>query len=306
MLRTRTRYRIGTAVFLLVLVWVAAFGAWSGSQSQQPSIGAGPQDSRPENSASEGNQSTKPDDRGTPNAPFVVKVLTAPQSDKESADIANAANQEAANGRGLLWLTGALGCVAFLQRGVMLWQACLLRHSVKASESAARAAQTSADAAVNIELPIFAKTLLVIPVKYERYIIRFTNCGRSPAIILEDCLVIKTYALALPDTPIYPTANIRLADMDSVVEYAGVHNIDRESSVTLDEWTAALYSKTQILAYGYFDYLDFLKVRHREGFCFIFMPEPHKRYPAMPPSKGRFYRDGRPAYSYNEIRKESS
>jgi hypothetical protein len=109
------------------LILVAALAA------SAPNLQTTPSQHPPISPAGSGNKSASPENRGTDDKPLVVKIRTTPEGDKEAADEAKAANDQAPNDRLLIKLTGALALAAFFQWGVMLWQAILARQQISLS-----------------------------------------------------------------------------------------------------------------------------------------------------------------------------
>ncbi|MFI5023303.1 MAG: hypothetical protein ACHQRJ_16855 [Alphaproteobacteria bacterium] len=288
MLRKRTRYRIGAALFLLVLVWVAAFGAYSGRSLQPPPISAGPQNSGPKGEGSGGTQSAKSNKRGTPAAPVVVEALRTPHGDKEAADIANAANEEAANGAHLVWLTGILGFVAALQWGALFWQACLLRRSVKVSESAL----------TDLERPfVYAEvTKPGIKIEYEPSIdpdasllqgenvanfsvieLCFNNFGRTPAQLTEiyyDILPAQKGDIVDPVDP--NTTKGRGLPIGAIAgkdrPYRESENIFRKFAFDPSTGEQVGRGDKSIWVVGFIRYRDIFGNKHITGFCMVYDP----------------------------------
>lgn len=199
------------------------------------------------------------------------------------------------------WWLGTFTCALVLVSTVQIG---FLIRADKTARISANAAKTSADAAVGVELPMFINTAVTITRDRVGHFLTFENKGRTPAIITADCLVVTTYAVEPPPQPRYPTANVQLHGIDKICATGESLTISRKEQVGSAAWSMAFGYETMLWAYGYFEYVDFMKAKRREGFCFFFLPEPHLLYPTMPPSSGTWYRDTRPAYTYTEIRRD--
>jgi hypothetical protein len=108
--------------------------------SQPPSPSLRPVSSNEQSQAAGGTGGGQTDQRGTENSPLVVKLRTTKDSDKEAADEADYAKQEAADNRYLLVVTCILAVAALLQWAVMVWQACLLNRQTKTQVAEYKAA----------------------------------------------------------------------------------------------------------------------------------------------------------------------
>lgn len=158
-----------------------------------------------------------------------------------------------------------------------LWKAG--EKQIALGEKAADAARTAADAAnrqatsmVAIELPIFViKDVQIIDRNHRRGIeIKIGNHGRTPAIITADCLEIRAEK-ALPRKPRYTAATIFPVLRDKIVECGQIYSFVREIPFSDEEWNEVANGKTTLWAYGYVDYLDFVKRGFREGYCIAFL-----------------------------------
>jgi hypothetical protein len=84
-------------------------------------------------------QSPAPDKRGTEQSPLVVKAVPTAKSPEEAAQDADDRNQKSANDRHVIWLTGALVFIGFLQFLVYAYQAKKLRETVESAEGQSKA-----------------------------------------------------------------------------------------------------------------------------------------------------------------------
>jgi hypothetical protein len=78
-------------------------------------------------------QPTSSDQRGTEQAPFIVKTIPAPKTQDESAQDAKERGEKSANDRKLVEFTGILALVGFLQLIVFGLQSYYLRRTVEAA-----------------------------------------------------------------------------------------------------------------------------------------------------------------------------
>jgi hypothetical protein len=205
----------------------------------------------------------------------------------------------------LVVFTGLLVVAGGGQSFLIFWTLKATQTAARAAQVAAEAATKSADTQVAIELPIFVIEGIQILRENPHHTITFGNHGRTPAIITADCLVLTT-TQALDSKCRYPINEVKGVEQDRVVGQGMNYPVCRTSSISEDEWTRILKGETILWAYGYIDYLDFLKREHREGFCIGFEPARigfDTIYTSSPPSGLRWSRNGPPAYTYNEIRR---
>jgi hypothetical protein len=182
-----------------------------------------------------------------------------------------------------------------------------IRKSLAVAELTAQAAMKSAEAAkesskamVAVELPIFIHE----NIEKNRPYFEFGNHGRTPAVITRHCLVFKIDA-ALPPEPHYPVNSIKKLDQARVVEKGHAYRIEQQPPLSTEEWERVFRRESILWVYGYIEYLDFLKVERRDGFCFAFDPAP-QMYPTMPPTPndGRWVQEGPIAYTYSNPKSE--
>jgi hypothetical protein len=234
--------------------------------------------------------------------------------DREAAQAADrtavATDQLVTGTKGLIDATDRLGNVtwALVAAGavsaiLLIVQLGYLRRSVIDTGVAAKAAARQADAAIAVERPIFVIEGVMVPAGDAQKAIKIGNHGRTPAIITEDCLVFE-FKKELARIPHYPTHSVVQVQQDRVVDPKSVYDIGRRSSFAQEDWDRLLRGETVLWAYGYIDYLDFLKEERREGFCIGFrgarISDADKRYTTLPPSSVSWSRVGPRAYTYNQ------
>lgn len=131
--------------------------------------------------------------------------------------------------------------------------------------------------------------------------IAFTNYGRSPAIVVADCLELVCKQ-ALPANPTYPSESVYAHDVEAVVTTSGSYIVERPDRLTLEEWIEISTGKKALWGYGYVEYLTFLKIRRREGFCVAFRPFPsagENVAPTLQLREVRGTRAGPSSYTFN-------
>lgn len=191
----------------------------------------------------------------------------------------------------LVICTGLLVIVGIGQAFLFFWQLRLVKQSSKAM--------------VAIDLPILVYEKTDMQNRPFKYSIAFGNHGRTPAIITGDCLVFTTKA-ALPPGPRYPLGSVVKLDQAIVVEKGDEYLIERQPTLSAEEWERVFRRESILRVYGYIEYLDFLKVERRDGFCLTFDPIPDKVYPTIPmtPSNERWLQEGPAAYTYSKPKSE--
>ena len=185
-----------------------------------------------------------------------------------------------------------------------LWRAG--ESQLKIAQAATDAATRQAQLMVNIELPIFAieEAQTLSGSRHRGVEIKLGNHGRTPAIIVCECLEIRA-SKSLPDVPEYTAENTFTQLRDRVVDRGHTYSIIGLNPVSEDVWRSFHDGRINLWAYGYIEYLDFMKELHREGFCVIFAParetRAEKLYDTTPANSTTWARTGNLGYTYNRV-----
>ena len=252
---------------------------------------------------------------GTEDAPFVVKTLRVEKTDAERQDEATERAERSASERSLVNYTLALAIFTLflaISTGALWWvtkglrdfaaqQAADMKSSIEVARQAADAAKMSADAAVAAELPIFVvESNITIRKQGGSYSIPFGNHGRTPAVMVANSLAFLVEN-ALPAKPRYSIDSLERVDRPRVVETNKEYIVSRSASITDADWDRILKRETILWAYGYIDYIDFLKIKRRDGFCLAFEPTSSALHPNATPSDGIWVQERSEAYVYSKI-----
>jgi hypothetical protein len=188
-------------------------GSLAQSQKPLPPGSAGAQSKRQPTQAQE---NPAPYQRGTPEAPVVVKVSPGPEDENKAAEDARDRKEKAELDRKLVDFNGDLAFytewlayVAAFQFIVLLIQAYWLRRTVKVSEMAANAAKESADAVVS-QLRAYISCEVILKRGQHPFVALITleNFGQTPAFGFRMQTVARTFDpghernFTFPDTPI--------------------------------------------------------------------------------------------------------
>jgi hypothetical protein len=164
-----------------------------------------PQVNPPQPNPSQTTQNPQPDQRGTENAPFIVKVLPPPNGEQKASgdakreqDKADSDVQIALFTERLFWATVALAIIAFLQLCVFGWQGVQLKRTVRATNE-------SAGGLINAERARvgggpWPQSIVTLPNGITRFQMAMMNNGRTAAIVKE---------LAVKTSDIEPTSRTR-------------------------------------------------------------------------------------------------
>lgn len=219
----------------------------------------------------EAQQMTGNKQRGTEEAPVVVKIIP-PKIDKIDSDAdAKEKEEKKTLDSWLVFFTGCLAAIGLMQLIVFGLQARRLRQTVEATKEAADAAKKSADAAeltaqaaLGVELPRFVVTSMkLIWNGTEPHIsITLTNHGRTEAVVTGECLIYRKEP-ALAPIPRYPISSQKRIDFGKTIK-TGESHIIRESIPSND--ICANSDSPIIWGYGYIKYRDFLGKIHTSGF----------------------------------------
>lgn len=247
---------------------------------------------------------------GTDAAPIVVKTISQPKSDTELMQEKLDQQHREYNDNLLVTFNGILAVftIVLALSTIFLWLET--RRLRKLADQQARdmkrslaLTKQSVDAAVALELPLFVVESSTIEPNNKTHTILLGNHGRTPAIITETCFVTKLDH-ALPPNPRYPMYDTEEIEVSRIVEKGHEFPISRSSTLSEEDWSRVLKGETILWAYGYLDYVDFLKMKRRTGFCLAFMPRPDKFYPSMPSRKGDWVQQGPSAYTYDKLQTE--
>jgi hypothetical protein len=171
---------------------------------------------------------------------------------------------------------------------VSIFQGIMLLRSDKTARIAAEAAKKSADAAINVELPIlimrFASlhcpTIPSIPAKSPlpnslNPIIQFENYGRSPAQMVACCLE-WTVAKSATDLPIAPQYKNVAPYSDSAVFLQNSRiPVDAPCQIVLTDEQATAINECEafLWIFGFLSYRDFVGQPHEARFCIKWNPD---------------------------------
>ncbi len=117
-------------LFLLLLVFVASQGP-----APTPSEVGKPEQQQPSISQRQAGS----DSRGTEQSPLVVKMTPSIETPEETARDAKEREEKSANDRHVIYLTGALALIAFLQLLVYFYQSIKLRETVESAKGQSEA-----------------------------------------------------------------------------------------------------------------------------------------------------------------------
>jgi len=241
-----------------VLAWVGlslAVVGYSFGQSQQPPPSEG-KSGRPQQSQSQSAQQQPADNqRGTEQAPLVVKVLPAPKTNEETAQEAKDRSEKAANDRELVIysrdldiLTAILIAVGLLQLFVFGYQALKLRQTVKTMEDTAerqlRAYVFITDGNISIDPTTF------------RIFIKLRNSAQTPGYEFSTWLGGGIYR---DDDSPFPLDTKPLGERSvaSIIGPGETVDIDsRNSSISQEEISAIIDEYLAIFVWGGCDYTD--------------------------------------------------
>lgn len=199
----------------------------------------------------------------------------------------------------LALFTGTLAIVSMRQFKYIRRADQTARIAANAARVTAEATSKQADVVIAVERPIFIIEDVLVKKGSPIYSIRFGNHGRTLAIVTETCLALQTGRALLPD-PTYPPYSIKRVDQDRVVEPQNIYEMQERNGLPDEDWDRVLRGETVLWAYGYIDYLDFLKEERREGFCIGFRPERSPVYSTSTPSRVIWSRVGPPLYTLTD------
>lgn len=228
-------------------------------------------------------QSPPTDQRGTSEAPLVVKVL--PGEDAEEKSRQEAADREASRQRdsSVFHLGIATLVVAFLQIVAIGVQAVFLWLAFKAMSIAAQAARDSADSTMRAQRPYLNIAGLEFAAGNEvGTTYRIENIGNTPAILQKSSTEIRCLAVL----PISPDYAAQRTWQDRII-YNREAAAGMRCILPTSERTVLGAGGFTTYFYGYFVFLDVFGKTRRTGFCYAFGKDK------------AFTRAGGPAYNYD-------
>lgn len=173
-----------------------------------------------------------------------------------------------------------------------------------AAKSAATAARSAATA-LAVELPLF----IIESVRMEKgagYSLKFGNHGRTPATVVAHW--INVIVGELPPVAAYALDARTQLQQDRIVENRHVYEIVGKSDLAEESWGQIATQQQSLWAYGYIEYLDFLRTLRREGFCIAFEPKrtgANVLHDSMAPDGLSWKRCTNSAYTYARPVKEA-
>lgn len=256
------------SVILLMLVFPSSASA----QSYKPSPRLR-EASQPSNIAAESRSQ-----RGTEQAPLFVKILQNITDEASKPQETDEHNKKANTDWWLMVFTSVIAgftvVLAISTSGLWYFaakQSRDVKKSIEVWRQSADAAKKSADALVAVELPIFIIEKINISKNLDEYSLSFGNHGRTPAIITGDCFELKLEKSLAP-TPRYPLQSLEKVELARIVEKGHEYKISRKPRISEEDWNRVIKHDTILWVYGYIDYLDFLKIERRDGFCIALDP----------------------------------
>lgn len=274
-------WELGIVVRQAGVLWLAAIASMlaialsSDAQSQR----------RPpnQNETQRAQQLPAIDQRGTSEAPLVVKVL--PTDDAEEKSKQEAADRDAKHQ--LDTNTFRLGivtvAVAFLQVVAIGLQALFLWLAFRATTIAAEAARDSANSSVRAQRPyLYITGIEFVAGEAVGATYRIENIGNTPAILQKSSTEIRCLAVL----PISPDYSAQRTWPDRIV-YSREVIAGMTCTVPTNEKTLLGAAGFTPYFYGYFVFLDAFGKTRRTGFCYAFGGDK------------AFSRVGGPAYNYD-------
>lgn len=176
--------------------------------------------------------------------------------------------------------------------GIGAYQGYQLDRTVTVTKLIGASGIEAARQAVALESPIFA--LRGATIQRKECAVAFTNYGRSPAIIVADSLAIARVPV-LPTKPGYWAQAKYYLPVEKALVGDEYYVVTRVNNITDSDWAEFIAGKEIFWAYGFIDYITFLKTIRREGFCVAFTASPDSRFPSTVSG----VRGGPDGYNYN-------
>ena len=253
---------------VVALAFLAAFASDSWAQSQKPTP--------PPAETAQPKQTAKPNERGTEQSPFVVKVLPTKESDEKAAADAKHEDEKTENDRRLatfterlFWATVALSVIALFQLFVFGWQGIQLGRTVSTAKEATNLARQEFTAThrpkiivydVDVKLPGETSSLRHVHFRY-------VNAGDT------DAFVTSIVSRVLWDSKSMVPANIEFSTHDAIKAPIHVPSGNNGFAITPDTVDFVTLVRSgragHDTAYcvGVVVYRDTNDIERRTGFC---------------------------------------
>lgn len=307
MTKILTKIRIPTWLFIVSISWFATLAYATTfdkpvlNHDEAPAISAAP---HPVVGNSKDGPVSVPQQLGTQETPLIVKI--SPERDEFAAaqEVIERARKDMSDTFLVMSsvLTALFTAVLAVFTIRLAMETKRLRQLADKQSEDTRASlaitKRSADAAIAVELPILIIESISIPVLSGHVNIKFGNHGRTPATITSDCIVTKLDQ-ALPSKPRYPMQTVQEVSSSRIVDPDKSYIIFRDAGPSKAEGMLALEGKSILWAYGYVEYIDFLKERRRTGFCLAFTPLPNGQTEGR--TDGVWVLEGPSAYTYDSL-----
>jgi hypothetical protein len=190
--------RLRRLIWIIILIFLCVISV--NAQSQRPTPSGREKGKPQQQEIKTKQQQPASDQRGTEQAPLVVKTVNPPKTEAETNQDRQDRAKKASHDGWFLVFTGLLAAFALIQVGVLIWQGCSMKGTLQLTREAAAVAKESADAAKESADAIQSaeRAYLFVEVRLNsdnpnenRIIIGdnhieiiATNLGRTPAVIL--------------------------------------------------------------------------------------------------------------------------
>lgn len=214
------------------------------------------------------------DQRGTEQAPVVVKVVPTPKTNKETSDEEKQRQDQSYANWWMVKLTGLLSIIGLVTAGVVGWQAWETRRAATASLESAKTASTNLYVSLRARMGLHAiQVRNFAPDQETCLLFSFQNFGGKGAL-LEDYCILPTVQ-PLPSKPDYDAAGWR--ELGAPVEAGARHTIFFRINppITGEQWTVITNEQgvTRLRIYGALRYSAGFGTRKIVGFCREFDPQ---------------------------------
>jgi hypothetical protein len=284
---------------MLVLVLSGASRAANGNQSQNPTPSPNKSSKPPQDQPARRAHITKTDQRGTKDAPIVVKVLPADKTKEESEREAKDREDKSSADWWMVKFNGLLVIAAFLQFFWITRQVVWMRRNVEIAKETADAATRAANAAKDANniarksIQIAQRTYVKIshkppglnlnhstedafypPPKHRCMVeLEIRNIGNTPAIITD---FVFTHRIVQKDSPLpdIPPYNLT-AEREKITTFLYGADVIYPSvafDITVEDVVAVQDGSKEFYLLVYVDYIDQFRIHYRAGYARRYNP----------------------------------
>lgn len=217
------------------------------------------------------------DQRGTRQNPLVVDSMRGPEDIADKQLEKQQRIEELGSSRSSLYINSGLLLIALLQAWLFVWQLRIMRHSLRDTEIAARAAERSADIAEKAMvwsqrayIRVDVERIEFSPTKAIEIVLRISNDGQTPAYLSTTYSWADVRAFPHPPEGVFTGTQGNQPNAESVIHpKAAVRNKTGTLPLPQETFDAIAAGDTlRLYIFGHTKYKDAFGYDRLTNFCF--------------------------------------